>query len=63
VHVKLIVVDLAIAIISSMNFYAESSAGASWEAGLVSIDHKVVSSIANSFYKVLADIRASGFKD
>jgi hypothetical protein len=63
VHVKLIVVDRAIAIISSMNFYAESSAGASWEAGLVSIDHKVVNSIANSFYKVLADARACGFKD
>jgi hypothetical protein len=38
-----------------MNFYADSSAGASWEAGLVSTNQKVVNSIANSFSKVLAD--------
>lgn len=55
VHAKLIVVDSAIAIISSMNFYPESSAGVSWEAGLVSTNQKVVNSIANSFSKVLAD--------
>lgn len=55
VHAKLIVVDRAIAIISSMNFYADSSAGVSWEAGLVSTNQKVVNSIANSFSKVLAD--------
>jgi phosphatidylserine/phosphatidylglycerophosphate/cardiolipin synthase-like enzyme len=55
VHVKLIVVDRAVAIISSMNFYAGASAGASWEAGLVSIDQKVVNSIANSFYTVQAE--------
>jgi len=55
VHAKLIVVDSAIATISSMNFYADSSAGVSWEAGLVSTNQKVVNSIANSFSKVLAD--------
>lgn len=55
VHAKLIVVDRAIAMISSMNLYAESSAGASWEAGLVSTDQTVVNSIANSFSKVHAD--------
>jgi DNA-binding transcriptional regulator GbsR (MarR family) len=55
VHTKLIVVDRAIAIISSMNFYADSSAGVSWEAGLVSTNQKVVNSIAHSFLKVLTD--------
>ncbi len=48
VHAKLIVVDRAVAIVSSMNFFPESSAGVSWEAGLVTIDKKVVDSIANS---------------
>ena len=55
VHAKLIVVDSAIAAVSSMNFYADSSAGVSWEAGLVSTNQKVVNSIANAFSKVLAN--------
>jgi phosphatidylserine/phosphatidylglycerophosphate/cardiolipin synthase-like enzyme len=55
VHAKLIVVDNAIATISSMNFYADSSAGVSWEAGLVSANQKVVNSIVDSFSKVFAD--------
>jgi hypothetical protein len=55
VHAKLIVVDRAIAVISSMNFYADSSAGVSWEAGLVSTNQNVVNSIVDSFSKVLAD--------
>lgn len=55
VHAKLIVVDHAVAILSSMNFYADSSAGVSWEAGLVSTDQTVVNSIAHSFSTVLAD--------
>jgi len=52
VHAKLIVVDRAVAIVSSMNFYAESSAGVSWEVGLVSTDTKVVKSIADAFSRV-----------
>lgn len=48
VHAKLIVVDNTIAISSSMNFFPESSAGVSWEAGLVSIDQQVVDSIVSS---------------
>lgn len=55
VHAKLIVVDSTIAAVSSMNFYADSSAGVSWEAGLVSTNQKVVNSIANAFSKVLAN--------
>jgi hypothetical protein len=54
-HAKLIVVDSAIATISSMNFYADSSAGVSWEAGLVSTNQKVVNSIVDSFSRVLVD--------
>jgi len=54
VHAKLIVVDNAIAISSSMNFFPDSSAGVSWEAGLISIDKKVVDSIVSSPFARLA---------
>jgi len=52
VHAKLVVADRAVAIVSSMNFYADSSAGVSWEAGLVSIDSKIVGSILDSLSKL-----------
>jgi phosphatidylserine/phosphatidylglycerophosphate/cardiolipin synthase-like enzyme len=41
VHAKLIVVDNAIVISSSMNFSPESSAGVPWEAGLISPDQQL----------------------
>ena len=54
VHAKLIVVDRAVAIVSSMNFYPDSSAGVSWEAGLISIDANIVESIVQSALSRLA---------
>ena len=48
VHAKLIIIDRVVAIVSSMNFFAESSAGVSWEAGLVSIDPDVIESVVKS---------------
>ena len=48
VHAKLTVVDRAIAVVSSMNFYASSSGGASWETGIVSLEEIVVQQIARS---------------
>ena len=48
IHAKIIVADRTVGVVSSMNFFPESSAGASWEAGLVSIDPKVVESIVQS---------------
>ena len=48
IHAKLIVVDRAVAIVSSMNFYSDSSAGVSWEAGLISTDPNVVDSVVQS---------------
>jgi len=48
VHAKLLVVDRAVTIASSMNFNPYSSAGVSWEAGLVSTDPKVVESVVQS---------------
>jgi hypothetical protein len=47
IHSKIIVVDDKVAVVSSMNFYSGSSGGASNEAGIVSIDEKVVESAAN----------------
>ena len=48
IHAKLIVTDRAIGIISSMNFVASSSGGATWEAGLVTVEPNVVQSVARS---------------
>ena len=51
IHAKLIVVDRRIAIVSSMNFYAGSSAGQSWEAGIVTIDRDIVEEIRRSIFE------------
>ncbi len=48
VHAKIIVVDRRVAITSSMNFYAASSAGKSWETGIVSVEESVVETIVRS---------------
>ena len=53
VHAKIVVVDRAVAIISSMNFYSSSSGGASWEAGLISVEETVVESIVNTILELL----------
>jgi DNA-binding Lrp family transcriptional regulator len=53
VHAKLIVIDRAVAIVSSMNLYGSSSGGATWEAGLVSIEDTVVESIADSILSLI----------
>jgi len=47
-HAKLIVVDRAVAIVSSMNFVVSSMGGASYEAGLVTVEPDVVHSVAQS---------------
>jgi hypothetical protein len=48
VHAKVIVVDRRVGIVSSMNFYASSSAGQSWEAGIITTNETIVYSIINS---------------
>ena len=53
VHAKLIVVDRAVAVTSSMNLFSTSSSGASWEAGLISVEEKVVESVVNSVLELL----------
>lgn len=53
VHAKVIVVDRALAIVSSMNFIVQSSGGQSWEAGLVTIDPNVVEDVVNSILNLL----------
>lgn len=53
IHAKLLVVDKQIAIISSMNFILTSSGGSSWEAGLISIDDSIVTSVHKTIHKLL----------
>jgi len=53
VHAKLIIVDRAVTISSSMNFLSTSSSGVSWEAGLISVEEKVVESVVNSVLELL----------
>ncbi len=48
IHAKLIIVDRRVAIASSMNFYAGSSAGECWEAGITTTNEIVVNSIIRS---------------
>jgi hypothetical protein len=54
VHAKLIIVDRRVGIVSSMNFYAGSTAGQSWEAGIVTTNRTAAFLIANS---ILAKIK------
>lgn len=51
VHAKLIVVDRCVGIASSMNYYAGSTGGELWEAGLVTIEETTVQSIIDSILK------------
>jgi phosphatidylserine/phosphatidylglycerophosphate/cardiolipin synthase-like enzyme len=53
VHAKMIVLDRAVAIVSSMNFYSSSTAGVSWEAGIVTFEDTVVESITNAILGLL----------
>jgi phosphatidylserine/phosphatidylglycerophosphate/cardiolipin synthase-like enzyme len=48
IHAKILVVDNDVAIVSSMNFYAGSIAGKTWESGIVSVNKEVVNSVKKS---------------
>jgi len=61
-HAKLVVVDRAVAVASSMNFYSGSSGGASWEAGFVSIEETVVESVVSSILRLLEKPESKGMK-
>ena len=52
VHAKLVVVDDLLAVLSSMNLYAASSGGRSWEAGLVTWEETTVSAVVQSILKI-----------
>jgi phosphatidylserine/phosphatidylglycerophosphate/cardiolipin synthase-like enzyme len=53
IHSKIIIIDRKIAIISSMNLYSGSTGGATFEAGIVSFDKKVVDSAAKYVVELL----------
>jgi hypothetical protein len=54
IHAKVIVIDNLVAIVSSMNLYSASSGGFTKEAGIVSIDEKVVASVSKYIQDILS---------
>ncbi len=54
IHAKIIVIDNVVAIVSSMNLYSASSGGFTKEAGIVSIDEKVVKSVSKYIIDILS---------
>ncbi len=53
IHAKIITIDNTVAIVSSMNLYSASSGGFTKEAGIVSIDQKVVDSASRYILTIL----------
>jgi hypothetical protein len=53
IHSKIIVIDNQVAIVSSMNLYSASSGGFTREAGMFSIDEKVVDTVAKYILELL----------
>ena len=53
IHAKIITIDNIVAIVSSMNLYSASSGGFTKEAGIVSIDEKVVDSVSKYIFDIL----------
>jgi phosphatidylserine/phosphatidylglycerophosphate/cardiolipin synthase-like enzyme len=54
IHAKIVVIDNIVAIVSSMNLYSASSGGFTKEAGIVSIDEKVVASVSKYIIDILS---------
>ncbi len=48
IHAKIVLVDDSVAVVSSMNFIKNATSGASWEAGMVSVDKDTVDSVKAS---------------
>ncbi len=59
VHAKVLIVDRAVAVVSSMNMIPTSVSGSSWEAGLVTFDSNVVEEILREVLK-LRDRKSTG---
>ncbi len=53
IHSKIIIIDRKITIISSMNLYSGSTGGATFEAGIVSFEEKVVDSATKYVVELL----------
>lgn len=47
IHAKMMVFDRGVAILSSMNLYAHSLAGGSWEAGIATSSSEILNEILN----------------
>jgi hypothetical protein len=53
VHAKMLVVDRAVAIVSSMNLTRSSTGGRMWESGIISVKGNVVESIMDSIQNLI----------
>jgi phosphatidylserine/phosphatidylglycerophosphate/cardiolipin synthase-like enzyme len=63
VHAKIMVFDRGVSIVSSMNLYAFSVGGGSWEAGIATSSEEVVSEVLNSISQKLDEREANGWGD
>lgn len=62
VHAKIMVFDRGVAIVSSMNLYASSLAGASWEAGIATSSTEVVNKILTSVTQKFEEKETTGLE-
>lgn len=59
VHAKIMVFDRGVAIISSMNLYAFSVGGGSWEAGIATCSEDTISDILNTVFMKMEERETS----
>jgi len=54
IHAKIIILDGEVAIISSMNFFSESSACKNWESGMITINRDIIGEIKKATIKQMS---------
>lgn len=62
VHAKIMVFDRGVSIVSSMNLYAFSIGGGSWEAGIATSSEDIVSEILNRINLKFDELESNGWE-
>ena len=52
VHAKMIIIDKIVGIVSSMNFFSDSSSGKSWESGIVTTQDDAIQDMILAYEKL-----------
>ena len=52
IHAKILIVDNCVAVVSSLNYISSSTSGNSWEAGIVSMDKKIIGDIRQTIFSI-----------